>query len=73
MNNEIKQNMTEEEKEKVATYKLLRDVYKTKYPGKYKNLVAELNHMTVTLGTEAMLFILMDEVRKLGNSIKSND
>ena len=63
--NETKQIMTEEDRDKVATYQLLRDVYKAKYSGKYNDLVSGLEHMDSTIGTEAMLYILMEEVRKL--------
>lgn len=67
--NETKQfeveTMAEEDRDKVATYQLLQDVYKTKYSGKYKDLISGLEHMNGTIGMEAMLFILMDEVRNL--------
>lgn len=65
MNTMKNETMTAEDRDKLATYQLLRDVYKTKYSGKYKDIVSVLEHMNSTIGTEAMLYILMDEVRKL--------
>lgn len=65
MNTMKNETMTAEDRDKVATYQLLQDVYKTKYAGKYKDLTSVLEHMNNTIGTEAMLYILMEEVRKL--------
>lgn len=54
-----------EEQNKTAAYTLLRDIYKTKFPGRYKKLVDVLKHLSDVIGTDAMLYVLMDEVRKL--------
>lgn len=70
MKSETKQIMTKEERNKIATYRLKRDLYKTKYPKQYNKLVESLKHIGDAIGVDTMLYVLMEEVKK---NIKSDD
>lgn len=56
--------MTEQEKDTLARYKLLCDVYKESHKGSYKTLQKSLKEALATLPEDAVIYMLMEEIRQ---------
>lgn len=61
--------MTEQEKDTLATYKLLYDVYKESHKGSYKTLQKGLKEALSTLPEDAVIYMLMEEVKEHRKSV----
>ena len=62
--------MTEQEKDTLATYKLLYDVYKESHKRSYKTLQKGLKEALATLPEDAVVYMLMEELKEHRNISK---
>lgn len=56
--------MTEQEKDTLASYKLLYDIYKESHKGSYKTLQKSLKEALNTLPEDAVIYMLMEEIKE---------
>lgn len=59
--------MTEQEKDTVATYELLSDVYKVSHEESYNLLHRGLEEALNTLPEDAVIYMLMEEIKGYRN------
>lgn len=64
--------MTEHEKDTLATYKLLYDVYKESHKESYKTLQKGLKEALATLPEDAVIYMLMEEVKEHRNCVNNS-
>lgn len=64
--------MTEQEKDTLATYKLLYDVYKESHKGSYKTLQKGLKEALSTLPEDAVIYMLMEEIKGYRNCVNNS-
>ena len=62
--------MTEQEKDTLASYKLLSDVYKVSHEESYNLLHRGLKEALNTLPEDAVIYMLMDELKEHRNISK---
>ena len=62
--------MSEQEKDTLAMYKLLYDVYKESHKGSYKTLQKGLKEALAILPEDAVIYMLMEELKEHRNISK---
>lgn len=62
--------MTEQEKDTLATYRLLHDVYKESHKESYKTLQKGLKEALAILPEDAVIYMLMEELKEHRNISK---
>lgn len=64
--------MTEQEKDTLASYKLLSDVYKVSHEESYNLLHRGLEEALNTLPEDAVIYMLMEEVKEHRNCVNNS-
>lgn len=62
--------MTEQEKDTLAMYKLLYDVYRVSHEESYNLLQRSLKEALATLPEDAVIYMLMEEIKEHRNISK---
>lgn len=63
--------MTEQEKDTLATYKLLYDAYKESHKESYKTLQKGLKEALATFPEDAVIYMLMEEIKEHRNCVNN--
>lgn len=64
--------MTEQEKDTLASYKLLSDVYKVSHEESYNLLHRGLEEALNTLPEDVVIYMLMEEVKEHRNCVNNS-